>query len=192
MLHPPRAHLQFVPSCMHGQPCDKIPPQLNRVNMAPRLVRNKEVPARRVFLYKLPNLKPLPMLTIELPISSGWLTLPVVTSLPRPTCEARISLSRPTHRVWLVPKLMAVRRQLSWEKPLTRQCLLMTCRCLSDSDMVQWKPPKWTLRRTQPQHLVARSVTKLLTVTWAPAVFRCLSLPNRPQAASTPKLLKTA
>lgn len=132
------------------------------------------------------------MPTRSLRTTNGRLILPPVTSLPSRTCEARSSLRRPTHRVSLVPKLIPVRRQLRCEKPLTRQCLLITCRCLPDSDMVQWKPPKWTPRRIQPQHLVVTPVTRLLTVTCAPALFRCLSLPSCRQPVATPKLLKTA
>lgn len=191
-LHPPNAQLQLVPNPIQGQPWDRIRWQLNRVTAAPRLVPSRPVPAPRADLYNLLQPSVLPIATTELPICSGWPILRMVTNLPRPTCEAIISLRRPTHRVSLVPKLIPVRRQLSWEKPLTRHCLLITCRCLPDKDIVQRKPPRCTLRRIQPQHLVASFVTKLLRATCAPALFRCLSLPSPPQAASTPNLLNRA
>lgn len=191
-LHPPKAHLHFAPSPRHGQPCEPIPPQLNRVSIAPRLVPSKEVPAVSALPYNLLNPKLLRMLTAELPTTTVRPIPPPVTSLPNRTCDERSNLRRPTHRVSLVPKLIPVRRQLNFENPLIRRSVLVTCRCLPESDTVQRKPPRWTPRRTKPQHLEARLVTKLLTVTWAPALFRCLNLPNRPHAASTPNLLKTA
>ncbi len=168
---------------MQGQLCDTIPPQLVCIILAPPLVTSSLVPILSAVRSSLRQPRLGPMLTRAL-WTFSWLTiLRPFTSWPRWTREEASTLCRPTHRVSLVPKLIPVRRQLRCEKPLTRQCILMTCTCLWESDTVSWKPPRCTPLRTQPQHLVASPAMKLLTARWARSLFRLPRSRSRPQPA---------